>query len=82
MFIVHLAIILALVGLNAFFVGAEYALLSFRRSRLQQLVRQGNIRAALVQRLLAHPSLLFSGLQLGITIASLLLGWLGEGLLA
>jgi CBS domain containing-hemolysin-like protein len=82
MFVVSMAIILALVGLNAFFVGAEYALLSFRRSRLQQLVRQGNIRAALVQRLLAHPSLLFSGLQLGITIASLLLGWLGEGLLA
>ncbi|HUU13594.1 MAG TPA: hemolysin family protein [Terriglobia bacterium] len=82
MFIIHLAVILGLVALNAFFVGSEYALLSFRRSRLQQLVRQGNSRAALVQKLLAQPSLLFSGLQLGITVASLLLGWLGERLLA
>jgi putative hemolysin len=81
-FLLHIALILALVGLNAFFVGAEYALLSLRRSRLQQLVRQGNSRAVLAQRLLAQPSLLFSGLQLGITIASLLLGWLGERLLA
>jgi CBS domain containing-hemolysin-like protein len=82
MLILHLLIILGLVGLNGFFVGSEYALLSFRRSRLQQLVRDGDGRAILVQKLLNYPSLLFSGLQLGITIASLLLGWLGESLLA
>ena len=75
-------LILALIAANAFFVAAEYALLSVRRSRLQQLVRTGNMRAALVQKLLAYPSRLFSGLQLGVTAASLLLGWLGESLLA
>jgi len=82
MVVLHLAVIVGLVALNAFFVAAEFALLSLRRSRLQQLVREGNFRAVLAQRLLTYPSLLFSGLQLGITVASLLLGWLGEGLLA
>jgi CBS domain containing-hemolysin-like protein len=75
-------LILGLVFLNAFFVAAEFALLSFRRSRLQQLVREGDTRATLVSKLLVSPSLLFSGLQLGITVASLLLGWLGEASLA
>lgn len=75
-------LILALVAANAFFVAAEYSLLSVRRSRLQQLVRKGNARAVLVQKLLTYPSRLFSGLQLGVTAASLLLGWLGESMLA
>jgi CBS domain containing-hemolysin-like protein len=82
MILLHLFLVLALVGLNAFFVGAEYALLSIRRSRLQQLVREGNPRAVLVHKLLDAPSLLFSGLQLGISGASLLLGWIGEVMLA
>ncbi len=76
------ALILALIAMNAFFVAAEYSLLSVRRSRLQQLVRMGNSRAVLVQKLLMYPSRLFSGLQLGVTAASLLLGWLGESILA
>jgi putative hemolysin len=78
----QVALILALIAANAFFVAAEYALLSVRRSRLQQLVRMGRSRAAMVQKLLAFPSRLFSGLQLGVTAASLLLGWLGESMLA
>jgi putative hemolysin len=76
------ALILALIAANSFFVAAEFALLSVRRSRLQQLVHMGSSRAAMVQKLLAYPSRLFSGLQLGVTAASLLLGWLGESLLA
>jgi magnesium and cobalt exporter, CNNM family len=76
------ALIFALIAANAFFVAAEYSMLSVRRSRLQQLVRMGNSRAALVQKLLMYPSRLFSGLQLGVTAASLLLGWLGESMLA
>ncbi len=80
--ILHGALIAGLVGLNAFFVAAEFALLSFRRSRLQQLVSEGDSRAILAHKLLANPSLLFSGLQLGISVASLLLGWVGEGILA
>lgn len=78
----QVVLILALIAANAFFVAAEYALLSVRRSRLQQLVRMGRSRAAMVQKLLAFPSRLFSGLQLGVTAASLLLGWLGESMLA
>jgi CBS domain containing-hemolysin-like protein len=80
--LLHVLLIATLVGLNAFFVGAEYALLSIRRSRLQQLVKEGNPRAILVHKLLNAPSLLFSGLQLGISGASLLLGWLGEVMMA
>jgi len=75
-------LIFALIAGNAFFVAAEYSLLSVRRSRLQQLVRQGDSRAVLVQKLLMYPSRLFSGIQLGVTSASLLLGWLGESMLA
>ena len=75
-------LILGLVVLNAFFVAAEYALLSIRRSRLEQLVREGDARARLVQTLLADVGLLFSGIQLGITLASLLMGWLGERIVA
>ena len=80
--LLHGTLIFGLVGLSAFFVAAEFALLSFRRSRLEQLVREGDSRAILVHKLLIYPSLLFSGLQLGISIASLLLGWVGERVLA
>jgi len=75
-------LILGLVLLNAFFVAAEYALLSVRRTRLEQLAREGDARARLVQSLLADVGLLFSGIQLGITVASLLMGALGETIMA
>jgi putative hemolysin len=80
--ILKVLLIAGLIGLNAFFVAAEYSLLSVRRSRLEQLVVNGHPRARLVQVLLANIGLLFSGIQLGITIASLLMGWLGEAILA
>lgn len=75
-------LILGLVFLNAFFVAAEYALLSVRRTRLEQLAREGEARARLVQALLADVGLLFSGIQLGITVASLLMGAIGESIMA
>jgi CBS domain containing-hemolysin-like protein len=75
-------VIVGLVLLNAFFVAAEYALLSVRRSRLEQLAEEGDTRAPLVLALLADVGLLFSGIQLGITVASLLMGWLGERIVA
>jgi magnesium and cobalt exporter, CNNM family len=80
--VLRLLLIAALVGLNALFVAAEYALLSVRRSRLEQLIREGDGRARMVKTLLADVGLLFSGIQLGITVASLLMGWLGEGIMA
>jgi putative hemolysin len=68
--------------LNAFFVGAEYSLLSVRRTRIEQLAREGQSNARLAQSLLADMGVLFSGLQLGITVASVLMGWLGESILS
>jgi magnesium and cobalt exporter, CNNM family len=75
-------LIVSLVALNAFFVAAEYALLSVRRTRLEQLAKEGRTRARMVQALLSDVGLLFSGIQLGITLASLLMGWLGESIMA
>jgi CBS domain containing-hemolysin-like protein len=75
-------LILGLVALNAFFVAAEYALLSVRRTRLEQLANEGNARARLVLTLISDMVALFSGTQLGITIVSLLMGWIGEGIMA
>jgi CBS domain containing-hemolysin-like protein len=75
-------LILGLIALNAFFAATEYALLSVRRTRIEQLVREGNPRARLVQALLADISSLISGTQLGVTVVSLLMGWLGEGFIA
>ncbi|MBZ5516086.1 MAG: hemolysin family protein [Acidobacteriia bacterium] len=75
-------LILGLVMLNASFVAAEYALLSVRRTRLEQLVQEGDARARQVQTLLGEIGLLFSGMQLGVTVASLLMGALGETIMA
>src|SRR3989475_8044697 len=74
--------IVGLVALNAFFAASEYALLSVRRTRLEQLAREGEARARLAQSLLEDIGLVISGTQLGVTVVSLLMGWLGEDLLA
>lgn len=81
-FLLRALLILGLVGLNAFFAAAEYALLSVRRTRLEQLAREGDARARLAQTLLADVGLLISGTQLGVTVVSLLMGWLGEAILS
>jgi len=74
-------LILALIALNAFFVTAEYALLGSRRSALEQLARAGKAPARAALSLLSDFTLLISGVQLGTTAASVLLGWLGESML-
>ena len=76
------SLITGLVALNAFFVATEYALLSVRRTRLEQLSNEGNSRAKLVLTLLSDMVALFSGTQLGITVISLLMGWMGEAIMA
>ncbi len=63
---------------NAFFVAAEFALISARRDRLQALAEQGKKRAVTVIRAGEHLSLMLAGSQLGITICSILLGRVGE----
>lgn len=72
-----LAVVL-LVGANAFFVATEFALVGVRRTRVEELVRAGNRRAADVKRALGHLDDFISATQLGITLASLALGWIGE----
>ena len=63
---------------NAFFVSAEYAFVSVRHTRLDELVAEGNRRARTVRKIVADPSRFISAFQLGITLSSLALGALGE----
>jgi CBS domain containing-hemolysin-like protein len=70
------------VGLNAFFVASEFALVSLRRTRIEKSAEEGNSRAAAAIRLLDNPSLFISAVQLGVTLSSLALGWLGEPAIA
>lgn len=73
-----LILAVALLGANAFFVGAEFALISARRDRLEALAEQGKKRAVTVMRAGEQLSLMLAGAQLGITICSILLGRVGE----
>lgn len=75
-------LIFLIVGLNAFFVASEFALVSSRRTRVQTLADEGSKGAAAVLRLLDNPTRFISAVQLGVTLASLALGWLGEPTLA
>ena len=63
---------------NGFFVATEFALVSVRRTRMQQLASEGNRRAVGVLDLLNHLDTYIAATQLGITISSLALGWIGE----
>jgi len=71
-----------LVLANAFFVAAEFALVGARRTRLDELVREGDRRAAVARRAVASLDRYISATQLGITLASLGLGWIGKPALA
>lgn len=78
----RLGSIAALIAINAFFVTAEFAMVSVRRSRISQLVEAGDVPARAVQALQGRPERLLSTMQLGITLSSLALGWIGEEALA
>jgi CBS domain containing-hemolysin-like protein len=69
---------LLLVALNGFFVAAEFALVKVRPTQLEPLVDAGNHRAKLARHMLRHLDAYLSATQLGITLASLALGWIGE----
>src|SRR5580693_839177 len=75
-------LILLLVAANAFFAAAEFALVSVRDTRIQQLIDAGRIGARIVQRLHQHLDEVVNGVQLGITMVSLTLGWIGEPMVA
>lgn len=74
--------IFLLISINAFFVTAEFAIVSVRRSRIDHLVIGGDIAAQTVQSLQKSLDRLLSTTQLGITLSSLALGWIGEDTLA
>lgn len=76
-----LAVVL-LVLANGFFVAAEFSLVSVRRTRITELVAKGNIRANWVNKAIQNPDRVIAATQLGITLASLGLGWIGEPALA
>lgn len=80
--LVRIAAVLALVTLNGFFVAAEFAAVGARRSKLQEMHDQGDRLAKLGLRLLDNLDRYISATQLGITIASLALGWVGEPVVA
>jgi CBS domain containing-hemolysin-like protein len=71
-----------LVMANAFFVAAEFALVSVRRTRIAELAAHGQPGASATQKALEHPDRVIAATQLGITMASLGLGWVGEPALA
>src|SRR5579884_962265 len=73
--ILTLAIIIAV---NGFFAASEVALVSVRRSRLRELADEGQTGALAALNLLANPARLLSVTQVGVTLASLALGWAGE----
>jgi CBS domain containing-hemolysin-like protein len=74
----RLGAVLALVFANGFFVAAEFALVTVRKTRVDQLIAEGNRRALSVRQAISQPDNYIAATQLGITMASLGLGWLGE----
>ena len=73
-------LVLGLVVLNGFFVAAEFALVKIRETQLDMLVARGNRRAKAARSILTHLNAYLSATQLGITMAGLGLGWVGEPL--
>jgi putative hemolysin len=80
--LLRLFAILLLIAANAFFAAAEFALVSIRETRIQQLIDARRIGARILQRLHRNLDEVVNGVQLGVTVVSLTLGWLGEPLLA
>lgn len=80
--LLKLAAIVLLVGLNGFFVACEFAVVKVRGSQLEALIEEGNLRASFARHVRAHLDAYLSATQLGVTLASLALGYIGEQYLA
>jgi CBS domain containing-hemolysin-like protein len=74
----RLAAVVALVVANGFFVAAEFSIVTVRKTRIDQLIAEGHRGARAVRRAVSHPDRYIAATQLGITMASLGLGWIGE----
>jgi CBS domain containing-hemolysin-like protein len=81
-YLIDIFIILIFVFLNGFFVAAEFAIVKVRLTQLEPLVIKGNWRAKIAHDLVTHLNAYLSATQLGITMTSLALGWIGEPLVA
>src|SRR5512136_2864891 len=79
---IGVALVIVLVLINGFFVTAEFSLVSVRKTRIAERVAHGDTRAQAVQRAIEDPDRFIAATQLGITLASLGLGWIGEPALA
>src|SRR5687767_7082858 len=80
--VLKLTAVMGLVAVNGLFVAAEFALVSVRPTRIDQLAEQGNRMARVVRRAMNDPNRFISAAQIGITMASLALGWIAEPTLA
>ena len=78
MTIINLVIFFLLIALTTVFVGSEFALVKVRSTRIEQLAEEGNRGAKIVKKMIANLDYYLSACQLGITVTSLGLGWLGE----
>src|SRR5919205_1884462 len=76
--LLELLAVAALILVNAFFVAAEYGLVTSRRTRIEELVHQGNRRAKRVLGVVSDPPRFIAAMQLGVTLTSLGIGALGE----
>jgi CBS domain containing-hemolysin-like protein len=80
--LLRIVLVVLLVAANAFFVAAEFAMVSLRDTRVQQLIEQRRIGARTVQKIQQRLDDFLPAVQFGVTLASLGLGWAGEGTLA
>jgi CBS domain containing-hemolysin-like protein len=80
--IIKLCGVAILIATNAFFVASEFALVSVRRTKLETKANNGSKSARAALRLLNNPTIFISAVQLGVTFASLALGWIGEPTIA
>ncbi len=76
--LLKILLVVGLVLLNGFFVAAEFALVKIRETQLDMLVAKGNSRAKVARAIIANLNAYLSATQLGITVASLGLGWAGQ----
>ena len=78
----QIALVLFFVLLNAFFVAAEFAIVKVRATQIEPLLAKKNLRAQIAKEIITHLDAYLSATQLGITMASLALGWVGEPFVA
>ena len=80
--VAQIGLVLLLILLNGFFVASEFALVAVRKTRIDELVKKGNTSAKFVQKALNNLDTFISATQLGVTVVSLALGWIGEPMIA